>query len=160
MALTTLVRYWEGDSVPESAIKMLLKRFSRTDENISLNYQTTFLDIDDAARSLGYEVSIVRAEQNGIIALIKKGIPVAYPISPSVCVAWGYDAGRSTLLCSDYSRISSRTIEKARKESDVILTKRKEGHGRNSERTLRIAIESRSAVDLSLTADTGRPLWL
>jgi hypothetical protein len=150
IALTALIQYWEKDSVPESGIKMRLKKFSSSDEKINLNRHTTFLDIDDAGRSMGYEVSIVKAQKQVIIDLLNHGIPVLYPIDPSVCLAWGYDEGRSTLHINDYSKILQRTRKEARREADVIMAKKREGHGRNEERLQRIALECRCDIDLSL----------
>ncbi len=149
MALTALIQYWEKDSVSESGIKMRLKKFSSSDENITLNRRSTFLDIDDAARSMGYEIALVKAEKEVIIGLLNHGIPVMYPIDPSVCLAWGYNEGCSALQINDYSKVLIRTRNEARREADVIMEKKREGHGRNEERLRRIALESRCDIDLS-----------
>ena len=157
MTLTTLIHYWEHDKVPESKTKLRLKKLSNTEDGIRLKKIASLMDIDDAARSLGYRMAIVPACSLYVKSLVRHGLPVLYPAISSMDIAWGFDGGRSALQVYRFSRLSTRLKNQARKEADVIMSHAEEGKGRNAGRLRHIALECRYDRDLSmLESDAGR----
>ena len=157
MTLTTLIHYWEHDKVPESKTKLRLKKLSNTDDGIRLKKIESLMDIDDAARSLGYRMAIVPACSSYVKSLIRHGLPVLYPAISSMDIAWGFDGGRSALQVYRFSRLSTRLKNQARKVADVIMSHAEEGKGRNAGRLRHIALECRYDRDLSmLESDVGK----
>lgn len=141
MALLSLIRYWEGQEIAESEIKIRLKDFSISDDRIDLNSLNNFVELDDAARNLGYEVLILPANLADVKALISAGIPVIHRRYTSFYLLFGFDESRAVVREYSFDKLSRRLQNEARKETKEILAIEEEGRGESRKRLARIANE-------------------
>jgi len=144
MALLSVIRYWEGSKIPESEIKIRLKNISKSDDKILLSPIESLADLDDAARSLGYEVLIMPADLLKTKALVSMGIPLIHHVYTTSNLIFGFDESRSVLCSYSFSRISRRLRQKDHKEAKEILSVEEEGRGESKNRLKRIANEAYS----------------
>ena len=142
MALLSVMRYWEGEDVPESKIVIKLKDLSKSSDEITLNPLADLADLDDAARSLGYEMLLFRSEKERIRALINAGVPVIHQHYNSFRIVFGLDDSRSVVCAYSFSGLSQRLRNANHKEAEEILDIEAEGHGEGRKRLVRIANES------------------
>jgi tetratricopeptide (TPR) repeat protein len=140
MALLSVVRYWEGEKTAESEVKIRLKELSRSDDEILLSPLTGLADLDDAARSLGFEVLLLPAEKDALTRLLSAGFPVIHPDHGSFAVVFGHDPGRAVFRAYCFAHLSNRLKVASRREAEQILTLREDEEGR--ERLARIANEA------------------
>jgi hypothetical protein len=142
MALLSVIRYWEGPDVPESKVKMKLKPLSKSDDKIQFNPLVTMADLDDAVRSLNYQLTILPSNLTQARALISAGIPVVLVDKELFRVIYGFDAGRSASLYYGFNTLSPLTRQEGRKEAEEIVTLKVESHGESKDRFDRIRIEA------------------
>jgi hypothetical protein len=142
MALLSVIRYWEGPDVPESEVKIRLKQLSRSEDRILLSPLAGLADVDDAARSLGYDVLILPAGHVAVRALVSAGIPVVHQEYGFLKLIFGRDDSRSATRAYAFAKLSSRLRSEARMEVEEILVMAEEGHGQSRERLERIRLES------------------
>jgi len=142
MALLSNIRYWEGSKIPESEVKIRLKDLSISDNKILLSPLDSLADLDDAARSLGYEVFILPADLNKAMALVSMGIPLIHHLYTSFNLIFGFDESRSVLCSYSFRKLSDRLRQKDLKEAKEILSIEEEGRGESKNRLIRIANET------------------
>jgi len=142
MALLSIIRYWEGEDKPESAIKIRLKDLSVSRDSIDLIPLDSLAGLDDAARSLGYEVILVPAHLDTAKTLLKKGIPVIHVSYGSFKLLYAFDDSRSTVKSYSFRNLSTRLKRSERKEAREILSIEDEGKGQSRQRLIRIANEA------------------
>ncbi len=142
MALLSVMRYWEGSEVSESKVVIKLKDLSKSPDKLKLNPLVNLAELDDAARSLGYETVLFRSDIDRVQALIGAGIPVIHQHYKSFNVIFGLEPGRSAICAYSFSKLSKRLRNEKRKEAEEILDIEREGHGEGRKRLLRIANES------------------
>jgi len=147
LALLANIRYWRGEEISESEIKISLRTISRNDEDIKLYSLDNFADLDDAAQNLGYEVLLLPARLATIKALLEGGFPVLYQHYKYLSLLSGYDDSRGVIKLYSFSKISERLRNEAHKEADEILSVVDEGKGGSQQRLLRIANESYAETD-------------
>ncbi len=140
MALLSVARYWEGKGTTESEVKIRLKALSRSDDEILLSPLPSLADLDDAARSLGYEVLLLPAQKDSLTALLAAGFPVIHQDYGSFAVVFSHDTGRSVFRAYCFEDLSGRLKVESRREAEQILTLREDEEGR--ERLERIANEA------------------
>jgi tetratricopeptide (TPR) repeat protein len=142
MALLSVMRYWEGPEVSESKVVIKLKELSKSPDKIELNPLANLAELDDAARSLGYEMVLFRSGKKQIQALINAGIPLIHQHFSSFSVIFGSDDSRSAICAYSFSKLSGRLRNDKPKEVEEILDIEQEGHGEGRKRLERIARES------------------
>jgi hypothetical protein len=142
MALLAVMRYWEGTDVSESEVVIKLKDLSKSTDKIELNPLVSFAGLDDAARSLGYEMLLFRSDLNQVQALIEAGIPVIHQHYRSFNILIEIDGSRSAVCGYSFSKLSRRLRHEDRKEAKEILALEAEGHGESQKRLAHIANES------------------
>jgi tetratricopeptide (TPR) repeat protein len=142
MALMSVMRYWEGSEVPESKVVIKLKDLSKSTDKIKLNPLVNLAELDDAARSLGYETVLFRSDIGRIQALIGAGFPVIHQHFKSFNVLFGSDNSRSTIRAYAFSQLSQRLRNEKRKEAEEIIDLEREGHGEGLKRLVRVANEA------------------
>jgi len=142
MALLSVMRYWEGSEVSESKVAIRLKDLSKSTDKIKLNPLVNLAELDDAARSLGYETVLFRSEKERVQALIGAGIPVFHQHFNSFNIVFGSDNSRSAICAYSFSKLSKRLRNENHKEAGEILDIEQEGHGEGRNRLGRIAYES------------------
>lgn len=142
MALLSVMRYWEGPEVSESKVVIRLKELSKSTDKIKLNPLVNLAELDDAARSLGYETLLFPTAKGRIQALINAGIPVLHQHFNSFNIIFGLDSSRSAICAYSFSNLSSRLRHDKHKEAEEILDIEVEGHGEGKKRLERIAHES------------------
>ena len=140
MALLSVVRYWEGKDAADSEVKIRLKALSRSEDEILLSPLSSLADLDDAARSLGYEVLLVEAHQDALTRLLSAGFPVIHQDYGSFAVVFGHDTDRALFRAYCFEDLSDRLKAEARREAEQILTLREDEKGK--ERLQRIANEA------------------
>lgn len=142
MALLSVMRYWEGSEVAESKVVIKLKDLSKSSDKIKLNPLVNLAELDDAARSLGYETVLFRSDIGRVQALIGAGIPVIHQHFNSFNIVFGSDNSRSAIRAYAFSKLSRRLRNAKRKEAEEILDFEREGQGAGRQRLVRIANES------------------
>ncbi|MDY6855237.1 MAG: hypothetical protein SWO11_11125 [Thermodesulfobacteriota bacterium] len=142
MALLSVIRYWQGPQVPESHTTIELNTLSRDNDKIDLNPLTTFAELDDAAKNLGYEVYLLPAELNQAKSLISAGIPIIHQHYSSFNVIFGFDENRSLVHAYSFEQLSKRLRRMKPKEANEILSITEEGHGKTIGRLIRTANEA------------------
>ncbi len=142
MALLSVMRYWEGSEVSESKVVIKLKDLSKSTDKIKLNPLVNLAELDDAARSLGYETILFRSEIDRVQALIDAGIPVIHQNFKSFNIVFGSDNSRSAICAYSFAKLSKRLRNEKHKEAEEILDIEREGHGEGRKRLVRIAHES------------------
>ncbi|MFH0926361.1 MAG: hypothetical protein V1872_12170 [bacterium] len=142
MALLATIRFWKGEKVAESEIKIKLKELSQSEDNILLRPLNTFADLDDAAQTLGFEILILPAEPTNIQSLLSAGIPVIHQHYTTFNLLFGFDKNRSVFFAYSFDRLSERLLGDARKEVKEILELENEGRGESQKRLDRIANEA------------------
>jgi len=142
MALLSVMRYWAGPDVSESKVVIKLKDLSKSTDKIKVNPLVNLAELDDAARSLGYETVLFRSDIDRVRALIGAGIPVIHQHFNSFNVVFGSDNSRSAICAYSFSKLSRRLRNEKRKEADEILDMKSEGLGEGRKRLARIANES------------------
>lgn len=142
MALLSVIRYWKGEEVSESEVIIKLKNLSMSDDKIELNPIVSLADLDDATRSLGYEVLILPADLANVKALVEAGIPVIHRCYNTFNVIFGFDENRSVVCAYSFKQLSSRLRKENRKEAREILSIGTKGRGESKKRLTRIANES------------------
>ena len=142
MALLSVIRYWKGPQVPESHTTIELNTLSRDSDKILLNPLTTFAELNDAAKNLGYEVYLVPAELAQAKSLISAGIPIIHQHYNSFNVIFGFDENRSVVHAYSFKQLSKRLRSMKPKEAREILSITEEGHGKTIGRLLRTANEA------------------
>jgi hypothetical protein len=142
MALLSVMRYWEGSEVSESKVLIKLKDLSKSTDKIKLNPLVNLAELDDAARSLGYETVLFRSNIDRVQALIGAGIPVIHQHFNSFNIVFGSDISRSAIRAYAFSKLSQRLRNEKRREAGEILDFEREGHGEGRKRLVRIANES------------------
>jgi tetratricopeptide (TPR) repeat protein len=139
MALLSVIRYWKGPDVTESQVIIGLKNISRSDDKIELTPLVNLADLDDAARSLGYEVMILPAALPEVKTLISAGIPVIHPCYHTFYLIFGFDESRSAVSAYSFGKLSYTLRKEARNEAREILSMAEEGRGKSKNRLVRIA---------------------
>jgi hypothetical protein len=119
-----------------------LKGLSKSTDKIELNPLVNFEGLDDAARSLGYEMLLFRSDLNQVRALIEAGIPVIHQHYRSFNILIEIDGSRSAVCGYSFSKLSRRLRHEDRKEAKEILALEAEGHGESQKRLAHIANES------------------
>jgi tetratricopeptide (TPR) repeat protein len=142
MALLSVIRYWEGPGVSESAVKIRLKGLSLSDDKILLSPLVSLADLDDAAQSLGYDVLIVPTEVGKVRALLSAGMPVLVPEYGYFNLVFGFDDSRSIARAYSFGEVSERLRGEARREAKEILEMEEEGQGQSRDRLGRIRNEA------------------
>jgi hypothetical protein len=142
MALLSVMRYWEGSEVSESKVVIKLKDLSKSPDNIKLNPLVNLAELDDAARSLGYETVLFRSDIGRVQALIGAGFPVIHHNLKTFNIVFGSDTGRSAIKAYAFAKLSQRLRNEKRKEADEIVDFEREGHGEGRKQLVRIANES------------------
>jgi hypothetical protein len=153
MALLSVMRYWEGIDVAESTMKLRLKDLSRNDDKIDLNPLAHMADLDDAARSLGYEVLIFSTDAVKIKSLISAGIPVIHQSYDAFNVIFGFDEGQHRFCAYSFRRLSNRLRGEPRKEIADIMPENRKGLDGTEDRLTRTANEVRTAYPFDLFQD-------
>jgi tetratricopeptide (TPR) repeat protein len=141
MVLLSLIRYWEGQDIAESEIKIRLKDLSMSDDLIELNSLGNFVELDDAAQNLGYNVLILPANLADVKALISGRIPVIHRRYSSFHLLFGFDESQAVVREYSFDKLSRRLQNEARKEAKEILAIEEEGRGESKKRLARIANE-------------------
>jgi len=142
MGLLSVIRYWEGPQSPESNVTIKLKSLSKSDDKIQLNPLVTIADLDDAVKTLNYEMAILPSSLAELKALISAGIPVILVDKEMFRVVYGFDGGRSAVLFYGFESLSEQTRQEGRGEAKEILALKAEGHGESKERLDRIGREA------------------
>jgi len=142
MALLSVMRYWEGPEVSESKVVIKLKDLSKSTDEIELNPLVNLAELDDAARSLGYETLLFPSGKEQIQALIKAGIPVIHQRYNTFSILFGSDSSRSAMCAYSFANLSRRLRNDKHKEAEEILDIELEGHGEGRKRLAQIARES------------------
>lgn len=155
MALLSVIRYWEGADIPESGIKIRLKKLSKSDDKILLNPLIGFAELHDAAGNLGYETLILPTDLANTKSLISAGVPVIHQLYFSFIVLFGYDESRSVLLAHDFNDLLEIIGNEARKEAREILSIEEEGRGKSKKRLARIA----EATEMEIPSDVQNPVF-
>jgi tetratricopeptide (TPR) repeat protein len=142
MSLLSVMRYWEGPEVSESKVVIRLKDLSKSTDKIQLNPLVNLAELDDAARSLGYETLLFHSAKERIAALIDAGIPVIHQHFNSFDIIFGSDESRSAICAYSFAGLSRRLRNEKHKEAEEILDIAQEGQGEGGKRLERIAHES------------------
>jgi hypothetical protein len=142
MALLSVMRYWAGSEVSESKVVIKLKDLSKSPDNIKLNPLVSLAELDDAARSLGYETVLFRSDIGRVQALLEAGFPVIHQNFKTFNILFGSDTSRSVIKAYAFSKLSRRLRYEKRKEAEEILDFEREGHGEGRKQLVRIANES------------------
>lgn len=142
MALLTAARYWQGDEIPESDLLVRLRDISKSDDRIKLPDLTSLADLDDAASSLGYGLTIVPNDAQAARALIRAGIPVVLPVYQTFYLLSEFDDSRGVVKTLCFGQLSEKTKSLAAKETQEILMLKSEGHGHSKDRLRRIGREA------------------
>ena len=142
MALLSVMRYWEGSEVSESKVVIKLKDLSKSTDKIKLNPLVNLAELDDAARSLGYEAMLFRSDIDRIQALTGAGIPVIHQHYNAFNVVFGSDNSRSAIRAYAFAKLSQRLRNEKHREAEEILDFEREGHGEGRNRLARIANEA------------------
>jgi tetratricopeptide (TPR) repeat protein len=143
MALLAVIRYWNGPEIPESDIAIRLMDISKSDDRIRLPKLTDLADLDDAARSLGYETLIMPSDPNTVRRLIENGIPVILPVFRTFYMLHGFDDARGLVEAYCFGQLSAKSKHRATSEAREILMVEAEGEGESEDRLKRIAHEAR-----------------
>lgn len=142
MGLLSVIRYWEGPQSPESNVTIKLKTLSKSDDKIQLNPLVTIADLDDAVKTLNYEMAILPSSLTELKALISAGIPVILVDKEVFHLVYGFEGGRSAVLFYGFESLSKQTRQEGRGEAKEILALKAEGHGESKERLDRIGREA------------------
>ncbi len=156
MAVLSNIKYWEGDSVPESAIKMRLQRLSKSIDKIKVKKLRSLIDFDDAIQSLGYRISFTPAGLQKAKTLLDAGFPVFYRSYTSDRLIFGYDFNKGVLYGYSFSYLSSRLKDEAPKEIKEMASHLAEGEGKSRQRLERIANEAFLEINMKMLKEPYR----
>lgn len=149
MALLRLLRYYDGEDVPESDTLIKLKKLSKKNDAIKLSPMPTLAELDDISSNLDLELLILPVDIKTIRSLLKAGFPVIQPIYQNFYLLHGIDNSRGLVASSGYHHISQRERNEDWAEVWEILDnqeKRKEKSGKQQER-----INQQARVELPLS---------
>jgi hypothetical protein len=142
MAVLAAVRYWQPKEAPVSELFIRLRDISQSDEHIKLPKLTSLADLDDAAASLGYELTILPAEAESTQALLKAGLPVMLPVYRTLYLLYGFDDSRGVIQALCFGQLSEKTRSLAVKEAQEVLMLEAEGKGQTKDQLMRIRREA------------------
>ncbi|MBI9075413.1 MAG: tetratricopeptide repeat protein [Desulfatibacillum sp.] len=137
MCLLSVIKYWEGEDVPESQIKARLRAMSETQDVISLRPMLSFAHLDDAASNMGYKTFILPSDIETAQRLMEKGIPVFLEGYQQFYLMVGFDKGRSLSLTYNFFPISNRLLKDNRAEAEEVLGLEDEGKSRQRRERIR-----------------------
>lgn len=139
MALLSVFRYWKGEATPDSEVKIALKRVSLSDEKILLQPMPGFVELDDAASNLDYDVTLFPSSLEGMKTLLDKGFPVICAFDAMMFVIHGYDEARSVLRSYHFGQVSPAFRAKSRGGFAELLGMVGEGEGESRKRLAELA---------------------
>jgi hypothetical protein len=155
MSLLSIIRYWKGPEVAESQVIIELKHISRSDDKIELTPLENLADLDDAARNLGYDVTILPANLANAKNLIAAGVPVILPCYDRFYLIFGYDESRSVVRAYSFGKLSHTLKKEARREAKEILSMEAEGRGKSKNRLARIANQAYTEIACDYWSSAG-----
>lgn len=142
MALLSNLRFLNGPQIPESDITIRLMDISNSEHRIDLPNLSDLADLDDAARSLDYEVLLMPSSPDTARRLIENDIPVLLPVFRTFYLLYGFDDAARVVKAYCFGQLSAKLKHRATDEATEILMLEAEANGDSEKRNQRIAQEA------------------
>ncbi len=147
MALLRVSRFYQEETMTESAMLIRLKELSTDEKSIKLSPMPSLAELDDNAGNLGLSVLILPADIQTIQALITAGFPVILPIRQSFVLIHGFDDSRSAVVGSLYRDVPLGLKDNSREDIDTTFSEQSEENA--GKRRQRVEYLSRFLLPLS-----------